>query len=95
MFFGREKRFLSLAINPENLNNVLKPYLDRAKLKKHITLHSFRHTCATHLIQSGMKLRHVQELLGHKKLNTTIRYLQLNIKDLQKEYRKYHPRERE
>jgi len=62
--------------------------------KKRITPHSLRHTLATHLIQKGMPLRHVQELLGHERLNTTIRYLQLSIKDLQLEYRKCHPRER-
>jgi integrase/recombinase XerD len=72
----------------------LRKHIKTAVLKKHITLHSFRHTCATHLIQRGMPVRQVQELLGHKQLDTTIRYLQLSMKDLQKEYRKSHPRER-
>lgn len=73
----------------------VKTYVTKAKLKKAITMHSFRHTCATHLIQRGMSLRLVQELLGHKQLDTTVRYLQLSIKDLQREYRKSHPREKE
>lgn len=73
----------------------LRQYICRCKFKKKITMHSFRHTCATHLIQRGMPVRQVQELLGHKQLDTTIRYLQLSIKDLQREYRKSHPRERD
>ena len=65
-----------------------------ANLTKEITLHSFRHTFATHLIQKGMPVRHVQELLGHRQLETTIQYLQLSINELQREYRRSHPRER-
>jgi integrase/recombinase XerD len=81
-------------INSGNtINDILNPYFK--KLKKKITVHSFRHTFATHLLQNGMTLRHVQVLLGHTKLDTTIRYLQLHLKDLQREYKKYHPRERQ
>jgi site-specific recombinase XerD len=83
------------AIPPDTFNDLLAPAIKKANLKKKITLHSFRHTFATHLIQSGMPLRYVQELLGHTNLDTTIRYLQLNTKDLQKEYKKFHPRERD
>lgn len=79
--------------NANTLNSELKPYFKT--LKKKIGIHSFRHTCATHLLQAGMPLRHVQELLGHDKLDTTIRYLQLHLKDLQREYKKCHPGERE
>jgi len=82
------------AYTGENLGQSLKKYIERAKLKKKVGLHSFRHTVATHLLQKGMPLRHVQELLGHEGLESTVKYLQLSIKDLQKEYRKKHPRER-
>jgi integrase/recombinase XerD len=81
-------------IPSNHLNALINPYLKQAKLKKKVTIHSFRHTVATHLIQEGMPLRHVQEFLGHANLNSTIRYLNLSVKDLQKEYRKYHPREK-
>ena len=77
--------------NNPKLNPIIKQYVLKAKLKKQITIHSFRHTFATHLLQNGMALRHVQELLGHQKLDTTTIYLHLNIKDLQKEYKKFHP----
>jgi len=83
------------AYTGENLWQSLKKYIERAKLKKKVGLHSFRHTVATHLLQKGMPLRHVQELLGHEGLESTVKYLQLSIKDLQREYRKRHPREKD
>ena len=81
-------------LNPREIGFIIKRCVDKTRIKKRISPHSFRHTCATHLLQKGMPLRHVQELLGHEKLDTTIRYLQLDVKDLQREYRKTHPRSR-
>jgi len=48
-------------------------YSKISKLTKHITCHTFRHTCATHLVKHNANLRHVQELLGHKSMQTTPR----------------------
>lgn len=45
------------------------------KIKKHATLHTLRHSYATHLIEAGINLRIVQQYLGHASLETTIRYL--------------------
>jgi integrase/recombinase XerD len=81
-------------MNSNNVGDILRKHFKKAKFKKPFSLHSLRHSFATHLIVGGMPVRHVQELLGHEKLDTTILYLQLNIKDLQREYRKCHPRER-
>ena len=77
----------------EMLGYLISNCIKKANLKKRISTHSFRHTVATHLIQAGMPIRQVQVLLGHKLLDTTARYLQLSIRDLQKEYRRSHPRE--
>ena len=54
--------------------------------------HVWRHTCATHLIKNNANLRHVQELLGHRSLATTERYLQLTVTDLKAAHAKFHPR---
>lgn len=81
------------AVRSAGLNALLNPYLKAVSPKKELTIHSLRHTVATHLLQRGMKLRHVQELLGHESMETTVRYVQLSLKDLQKEYRRCHPRE--
>ena len=63
--------------------------------KKEISTHSIRHSTATHLLENGASVRHVQELLGHKSLETTVRYTQIQNEGVFKVYRKHHPREHE
>jgi integrase/recombinase XerD len=65
-----------------------------AKIQRRITCHLWRHTCATHLLQNRANLRHVQEILGHRSLATTERYLHLTITDLKEAHRRCHPREK-
>nr|MBA2306579.1 tyrosine-type recombinase/integrase [Candidatus Dependentiae bacterium] len=53
----------------------------QAELKA--TVHTFRHCCATHLLRGGASVRHVQQLLGHRDLNTTEIYTHIELQDLQ------------
>lgn len=46
------------------------------------TVHTFRHSCATHLLRNGASLRHIQQLLGHSHLDTAALYTHLNVEDL-------------
>lgn len=53
-----------------------------AHIKRRITPHTLRHSYATHLLESGVGLRHIQELLGHSKPETTMIYTHVARKDL-------------
>jgi integrase/recombinase XerD len=59
-----------------------------------LTTHVLRHSCATHLLQGGADVRHVQKLLGHKDLSTTAVYTRVDTSGLQGMLRRCHPRER-
>jgi len=70
---------------------IISKYTERSGLGKRIHPHSFRHSFATHLVNSGCDVRLVQELLGHASLSTTQRYTHVNIEGLKKVYEKTHP----
>ena len=59
------------------------------KLSIHVTPHTFRRTMATSLINNGMPIEEVKELLGHVKLDTTMRYITLSKKKVKASYDKY------
>lgn len=72
---------------------VVAKYVRLAKINKPITPHSFRHTCATHMLKGHANIRHIQALLGHKGIDSTQIYTQVEVGDLKKEHRRCHPRE--
>jgi len=49
--------------------------LKRLKFTKHVHPHVFRHAYATHLLEANIPIRHVQKILGHKTLKSTMIYL--------------------
>ena len=54
----------------------------KSGIKKHATMHTLCHCFATHLLEDGVSLRHVQELLGHSRPETTMIYTHVTRKDL-------------
>ncbi len=60
----------------------IRDYALQVELKA--SAHTFRHSCATHLLRGGASVRHVQQLLGHRDLNTTEIYTHLELQDLQR-----------
>ena len=74
--------------------SIMKPIQRRLKLKKNLTVYSWRHACATHLLHHRVDVAYIAQLLGHRSLNTTQQYLKIEIGDLKRMHALYHPRER-
>lgn len=53
---------------------VFKKACEKSGIKKHVTVHCLRHSFATHLMESGVNLRYIQDLLGHRSIETTVVY---------------------
>ena len=74
--------------------NMIKKYVNQAFPGRQITSHSFRHSCATHLLRAGANIRAVQEILGHSSLISTQIYTKVSPDDLKDVHRKCHPRKK-
>lgn len=88
-----------LTVNGDRLKTKAIQTLVRAQVKAAglalpITPHALRHGYATHLLQRGADVRHVQKLLGHSQVTTTALYTKVVTADLKKVLAKNHPRER-
>ncbi len=78
-------------MNPNSVWAVVKRCGALAGITKNVSTHTFRHTCATHMLRNGAPIRHLQEMLGHESLESTQIYTRVTINDLKNVHAKYHP----
>jgi len=80
LFEGRNlKQYTS-----SSARKILNTAIVKAGLKKHITLHTLRHSFATHLLENGTDIRYIQELLGHNSPKTTMIYTHVTQASIKK-----------
>lgn len=73
----------------------IRKYAEEAGIQKTISPHILRHSFATHLLERGANIRHVQAMLGHEKITTTELYTHLDRDFLRQEIISHHPLNRE
>lgn len=79
-------------LTARGVRDILEREIKKQSSTLKVSPHSFRHSFATHLLNNGVDLRIVQELLGHVSLSTTQIYTKISKEKLQEEYKKAHPR---
>ena len=81
-------------ISGRRVRQMVEETVKRAALSRRVSPHALRHSFATHLLDSGMPIRSIQELLGHESLSTTQKYTHTSLAELMKVYDRAHPRAR-
>lgn len=71
-------------VNPATVQRQLQRAVKKAGLRKRATMHTLRHSYATHMLEAGVDVMTLQKILGHRQLATTARYLHLRGDQLQR-----------
>lgn len=66
--------------SPNSIQNIIKAVSNRAGIEKKVTMHTLRHTYATHSLENGVDLRYIQSMMGHESSRTTEIYTHVTTK---------------
>jgi site-specific recombinase XerD len=85
----RPKKYLFQGRNGDkycirSVQNVFHNAMEEAHINKEVGIHALRHSYATHLLESGTDIAHIQQLLGHNSVKTTMIYAKVGQKNLRK-----------
>jgi site-specific recombinase XerD len=83
---GKEGPNATGPMNKSSVQGALRRVIEQLKFKKRISIHTLRHSYATHLLEAGVNIRRIQQYLGHNSLNTTMVYLHLTTQGHQNAY---------
>ncbi len=78
---------------PDVLSRMVSAYVRAGASGKHGSCHLFRHTTATLMLDAGADVRYIAEMLGHRKLETTMGYTRVSMAKLQEVHARCHPAE--
>jgi site-specific recombinase XerD len=82
-------------LDDDDIVRIVAKAANRAGIRKHVTPHTLRHTCATHLLKGRADIRQIQKLLGHRRLSSTEVYTRVELTDLHEVIARCHPREKQ
>ncbi len=78
-------------LSKSNVQAFIRKYRIAAGIEKPVSPHTFRRSCATHLLQRGADIRYIQKLLGHKRLSTTQVYTRVMPVEVKQMHERTHP----
>ncbi len=83
---GKEGPAATTPMNKSSVQGALRRVVKQLNIKKRVSIHTLRHSYATHLLEAGVNIRRIQQYLGHSSLNTTMVYLHLTTQGHQHAY---------
>lgn len=83
---GKEGPTAQKPLAKASVQGALRRVLKQLKIKKRVSVHTLRHSYATHLLEAGVNIRRIQQYLGHSSLNSTLVYLHLTTQGHENAY---------